>query len=124
MVSALESLDGMKGRACPVTDIQKNTGPLMVFDQTKETEEQHLCGDTGLMQAVFQIHVLHDTYMKMRILSENAKSALKSLRGQTNGCLWIESVSVELATPDLWEIKASLFRRTYNVTFFYQIKEE
>lgn len=124
MVAALEALDGLNGRVCPVVDIQKNTGPLVVYDQRTETDEQELAGDTGLQTAGFQIHVLHGTYMKMRLLSETVKSALKSLRGTSNGPLRIEAVIVELATPDIREERVQLFRRTYNVTIFYQIKEE
>lgn len=124
MVAALEALDGLKNRVCPVVDIQKSSGPLVVYDQRTEIQEQELSGDSGLQAAVFQIHVLHHTYRNMRLLSENVKSALKKLRGFTKGPLLIEAVIVELATPDLLEEKVQLFRRTYNVTFFYQIKEE
>lgn len=124
LVAALEALNGLAGRVCPVADIQKSTGPLVVYDQLKESEAQHLSGHTGLMTAVFQIHVLHSTYVSMRLLSENIKTALKFLWGETNAPLRIEAVTVELATPDIWEMKVSLFHRTYNVTFYYQIKEE
>lgn len=124
MVAALEALDGLNDRVCPVLDIQKSTGPLVVYDQRTETEEQSLDADTGLQAAGFQLHVLHGTYRKMRLLSETVKSALKQLRGKPNGPLLIEAVVVELATPDLLEKSVQLFRRTYNVTFYYQIKEE
>lgn len=124
MAAALEALEGLNDRVCPVVDIQKSTGPLLVYDQKSETQELELGGETGLEAAVFQIHVLHGTYKKMRLLSEGAKAALKSLRGKTNGPLQIEAVIVELAAPDIREEKVQLFRRTYDVTFHYQIKEE
>jgi len=124
MIAALEALDGLSGRVCPVIDIQKNTGPLVVYDQKIERQEQELEGDSGLQTASFEIHVLHSTYRRMRLLSETVKTALKSLRGSTKGPLLIEAVILELATPDLLEGKVQLFRRTYNVTFNYQIKEE
>lgn len=124
MVAALEALDGLNDRVCPVVDIQKSTGPLIVYDQQTEREEQELTGGSGLQTAGFQIHVLHGTYRKMRLLSENVKTALKLLQGVINGPLLIEAVTVELVTPDLLEIKVQLFRRTYNVFFNYQIKEE
>ena len=124
MMAALEVLEGMKERVCPVTDIQKNTGPLVVYDQLTERSEQHLTGDTNLLFAVFQLHVLHNTYKKMRLLSEAVKSAMKGLWGKSAPPLCIEAVNVELATPDILEGKVQLFRRTYNVTFYYQIKEE
>ena len=124
MVAALEALDGLSDRVCPVVDIQKSSGPLVVYDQKTERQEQELAGDSGLQTASFQIHVLHSTYRKMRLLSETVKTALKTLRGRTNGSLLIEAVILELATPDLLEGKVQLFRRTYDVTFYYQIKEE
>lgn len=124
MVAALEALPGMNDRVCPIVDIKKSSGPLVVYDQRVETEEQELTGDTGLLSAGFQIHVLHGTYMQMRLLSETVKSALKALRGNHNGPLHIEAVTLELATPDILETKVQLFRRTYNVTFLYQIEEE
>lgn len=124
MVAALEALEGMDGRVCPVIDIQKSTGPLVVYDQQTETQTQGLEGDSGLMTAGFQIHVLHGTFRAMRLLAETVKTALKSLRGKTEGPLRIEAVTVELATPDILESKVQLYRRTYNTTFFYQIKEE
>ena len=124
MVAALKALDGLKDRVCPVVEIKKNDGPLVVYDQRTETDEQELAGDSGLLAAVFEIHVLHGSYMKMRLLAETVKTALKTLRGTDNGPLRIEAVIVELATPDIREGKVQLFRRTYNVTFHYQIKEE
>lgn len=124
MVAALTRLDGLSDRVCPVIDIRKNNGPLVVYDQKTENQEQELSGDSGLQAAAFQIHVLHGTYRTMRLLSENVKSALKSLRGIRNGPLLIEAVILELATPDILEGNVQLFRRTYNVNFYYQIKEE
>lgn len=124
MVAALTKLDGLSDRVCPVIDIRKNNGPLVVYDQKTENQEQELSGDSGLQMAAFQIHVLHGTYRTMRLLSENVKSALKALRGIRNEPLLIESVILELATPDILEGNVQLFRRTYNVNFYYQIKEE
>lgn len=124
MVAALEALEGMPDRVCPVIDIQKSAGPLVVYDQLKEKTEQHLTGDTNLLYAVFQLHVLHNTYKKMRLLSETVKTAIIGLRGRNAPPLRIEAVNVELATPDILESKVQMFRRTYNVTFYYQIKEE
>lgn len=124
MTATLEALEGLKDRVCPIVDIQKSTGPLVVYDQRIEREEQTLTGDSGLQTADFQLHVMHGTYKKMRLLSESVKHALKQLQGKTNGPLLIEAVNVELATPDLMEKAVQLFRRTYDVTFYYQIKEE
>ena len=124
LVAALESIDGMNDRVCPVVDIKKSAGPLVVYDQKTETEEKQLYGDSGLLTAVFQIHVLHNTYMRMRNLSEGVKATLKKIKESSQGQLRVEGVTVELATPDLLETKVQLFRRTYNVTFLYQFKEE
>lgn len=124
MVAALEALDGMSKRVCPVVDIKKSTGPLVVYDQRSETGEQELEGDTELLTAAFQIHVLHGTYRQMRQLCGIVKGALKGLRGTKSAALHIEALTLEQATPDILEEKVGLFRRTYNVTFFYQIKEE
>lgn len=122
LTSAIEALDGLDDRICPITDIQKNTGPLVIYDQKRESDERCLTGRTGLLEAEFRIHVLHSTYMKMRLLAEKVKAALQSMEGSTNPPLHIEAVDVELATPDLHEIKVSLFRRTYTVRFLYQIQ--
>lgn len=124
MVAALEALDGMSKRVCPVVDIKKSNGPLVVYDQRSETGEQELEGDTELLTAVFQIHVLHGTYRQMRQLCGIVKGTLKGLRGTKSEALHIEALTLEQATPDILEEKVGLFRRTYNVIFFYQIKEE
>lgn len=124
MVAALEALEGLSDRVCPIVDIKKSTGPLIVYEQQTESDTQELDGDSGLLTAVFQIHVMHNTFRLMRLLAEVTKTALKSLRGKNDGPLHIEAVTVELATPDILETKVQLFRRTYNATFHYQIKEE
>ena len=124
MVASLEAREGLKGRVCPVAEIKLNTGPLVVYEQRSETEEQDLEGDSGLLTGGFQIHALHGTYKKMRLLCGAVKDALKELRGAKYQALTIEALKVEQATPDILEEKVGLFRRTYNVTFFYQIKEE
>ena len=124
IVAALEALEGMRSRVCPVVDIKKSTGPLCVFEQRQDEDEQMLSGDAGLLTAVYQIHVLHNTYMQMRLLAGSVKQALKALQGYRGGSLTIESVTVQLGSPDILENKVQLFRRTYNVTIFYQIKEE
>ena len=124
LVAALEAVEGLKGRVCPVVDIQKSTGPLVVYDQREENGQQTLAGRTELMAAGFQIHVLHGTYFKMRQLAEQVKEAIYSLCGYNTAPLLIETVTVELASPDIMETKVSLFRRTYNINFQYQIREE
>ena len=123
-VAALEALDGLSDRVCPIVDIKKSTGPLIVYDQQTEGDEQELDGDAGLLTATFQVHVLHNTFRQMRLLSEKTKSTLKTLRGKIEGPLRIEAVTVELASPDILETKVQMFRRTYKATFYYQIKEE
>lgn len=124
MVEALEALEGMAGRVCPVVDTQKDTGPLAVYDQREEGDKKTLAGNTGLCAATYQVHVLHNTYFAMRKLAESIKAALEALQGYKNDVLLIEAVSVELGTPDIHEVKVQMFRRTYNVNFQYQIKEE
>lgn len=124
MVAALESVEGLKDRVCPVVDIQKSTGPLAVYDQRIENDKKTLLGNAGLLEAEYQVHVLHNTYLKMRQLAENVKCALEALQGYYNPPLLIETVTVELGSPDILESKVQLFRRTYNVLFQYQIKEE
>lgn len=124
LVSALAALPGLEYRVCPVLDIQQSTGPLVVFDQKTETQEQTLTGDTSLEAASYQIHVLQGSYQSMRLLAEQVRATLKALQGYVQGQLLIEAVHVELASPDLYEGKVKLFRRTYEITIHYQIKEE
>ena len=124
MVETLEAVEGLKERVCPVEDIQKSTGPLVIYDQREESDTKTLSGSTGLMTAAYQVHVLHSTYLKMRQLSEQIKAALNVLQGFRESPLLIETVNIELGSPDIREHKVQLFRRTYNVTFQYQIEEE
>lgn len=124
MVAAMEAVEGLRERVCPVEDIQKSTGPLVVYDQREESDAKMLSGSTGLMTAAYQVHVLHNTYLKMRQLSEQIKDALNALQGFHESPLLIETVNIELGSPDIRENRVQLFRRTYNVTFQYQIKEE
>ena len=123
LVAVLGAVDGLSGRVCPVQDIQKSSGPLAVFEQQGEAEENAIDGLTGLCSAEYKIHVLHGTYEKMRLLAEQIKKAVYSLRQSAKDCLYIEEVAVTLASPDIYEDRVRLFRRTYKVTIQYQIKE-
>lgn len=124
LVAALEAVDGLSDRVCPVEDIQKSTGPLVVYEQQDESEERAIDGLTGLTTAVFKIHVFHGTYKKMRLLSEQVKKAVQAMRQCTEGALLIEEVIIKLAQPDALENRVQLFRRAYSVTIHYQIEED
>lgn len=124
LVQAMEKIEDLQGRVCPVVEIHKNTGPLVVYDQRREADEQDMDGNADLLSAQFDIHALHNTYKKMRLLSEDVKAILNRLAGVNKPPLLIEAVIVEQATPDLYEEKAQLFRRTYTVKILYQITEE
>ena len=124
LVAALEAVDGLADRVCPIQDIQKSTGPLAVFEQQEETEETALDGLTGLETAVYIIHAMHGTYEKMRLLAEQIKNTMKALRQHAEGSLFIEDVAVALASKDIYEGRVQLFRRAYKVTIQYQIKED
>ena len=114
----------LPGRVCPVADIQHSEGPLAVYEQKEESEENAIDGLTGLATAVFLVHVIHSTYERMRLLSEQVKCAVQTMRQSTHGALYIEEVTVNLATPDLYELRVDQFRRSYQVTIQYQIKED
>ena len=124
LVAALKAVEGLSDRVCPIVDIQKSTGPLAVFEQQDESEEKTIDGLTGLCVAVYTVHAMHNTYTKMRLLAERIKKTIQSLRQCTKGSLYIEDVTVNMASPDLYEDRVRLFRRTYKVTIHYQIKEE
>lgn len=124
LVAALEAVEGLSDRVCPIVDIQKSTGPLAVFEQQDESEDKTIDGLTGLCTAVYLVHAMHGTYTQMRLLAERIKKAIQSLRQCTEGSLYIEDVTVSMASPDLYEDRVRLFRRTYKVTIHYQIKEE
>ena len=124
LVAALEAVDGLRDRVCPIEDIQKSTGPLAVYEQQSEQEETCIDGAAGLLTASFKIHIFHTTYQKMRLLAEQVKKAIKSLRQRTEGIFCIEEVTAIMAHPDLQEDSVQLFRRAYSVTIQYQIKED
>ena len=123
-VAALEAVDGLPGRVCPIQDIQKSTGPLAVFEQQDESEDEAIDGLTGLCIAVYKVHAMHNTYTQMRLLAERIKKTIQSLRQCMKDSLYIEDVTVNMASPDLYEDRVRLFRRTYKVAIHYQIKEE
>ena len=124
LTTALQSIDGLHERVCPVIDIQHSTGPIVVYEQQDESEENLIDGASGLCAAVFKIHVLHGTYEKMRLLAEWVKTTVRNLRQSKFGKLHIEEATVKLASPDLYESRVQQFRRTYQVTIQYQIKED
>lgn len=123
-VAVLEAVDGLSGRVCPIQDIQKSTGPLAVFEQQEESEDNAIDGLTGLCTAMYKVHAMHGTYTKMRLLAEQIKKAIQSLRQHMEAPLYIEEVTITMASPDIYEDRVRLFRRTYKVTIQYQIKEE
>lgn len=124
LAAALQTVDGLSGRVCPIQDIQKSSGPLAVFGQQDESEENAIDGLTGMSTAVYEIHALHGTYQKMRLLAEQIKRTIQALRQYAEGSLYIEEVTVALASRDIYEDRVQLFRRTYKVTIQYQIKED
>ena len=124
LVAALEAIDCLADRVCPVEDIQKSTGPLVVYEQQTDEEVACIGGPAGLFTATFKLHVFHGTYKKMRLLAEQVKAKVKSLRQQISGALYVEEVTVTMAHPDILENKVQLFRRAYNVTIQYQFKED
>ena len=124
LVAALEAVEGLSDRVCPILDIQKSTGPLAIFEQQDESEENAIDGLTGLCTAVYMVHAMHGTYTKMRLLAERVKDAIQSMRRHTDDSLCIEDVTISLASPDIYEDRVRLFRRTYKVTIHYQLKEE
>ena len=121
---ALETVPKLPGRVFPVADIQHSEGPIAVYEQKEESEDNAMDGLTGLVTAVFLIHVIHSTYERMRLLSEQVKSAVQTMRQSTHSTLHIEEVTVNLASPDIYELRVEQFRRSYQVTFQYQIKED
>lgn len=124
LVAALQTVEGLSGRVCPIQDIQKSSGPLAVFGQQDESEENAIDGLTGMSTAVYEIHALHGTYQKMRLLAEQIKNTIQALRQHAEGSLYIEEVTVALASRDIYEDRVQMFRRTYKVTIQYQIKED
>ena len=124
LVAALEAVEGLSDRVCPIVDIQKSTGPLAVFEQQDESEENAIDGLTGLCTAVYKIHAMHGTYTQMRLLAEQIKIAIQNMRQHADLSLCIEDVAITMASPDIYEDRVRLFRRTYKITIFYQIKEE
>ena len=124
LVAALEAVEGLSGRVCPIVDIQKSTGPLAVFEQQDESEENAIDGLTGLRTAVYLVHALHGTYTNMRLLAERIKNAIQNMRRRVDTPLCIEDVTISMASPDIYEDRVRLFRRTYKITIHYQIKEE
>ena len=124
LVVALEAVEGLSDRVCPILDIQKSTGPLAVFEQQDESEENAIDGLTGLCTAVYKIHAMHGSYAQMRLLAERIKNAMQNMREHADASLYIEDVTVNMASPDFYEDRVRLFRRTYKVTIHYQIKEE
>ena len=124
LVAALEVVEGLSGRVCPIVDIQKSTGPLAVFEQQDESEDNAIDGLTGLCTAVYFVHAMHGTYTKMRLLAEQIKDAIQNLRRHADVSLCIEDVTISMASPDIYEDRVRLYRRTYKVTIHFQIKEE
>ena len=124
LVAALEAVEGLSDRVCPILDIQKSTGPLAVFEQQDESEDNAIDGQTGLCTAVYLVHAMHGTYTKMRLLAEQIKNAMQNMRRYADASLCIEDVAISMASPDIYEDRVRLFRRTYKVTIHYQIKEE
>ena len=124
LVEALEAVEGLSDRVCPILDVQKSTGPLAIFEQQDESEENAIDGLTGLCTAVYTVHAMHGTYTKMRLLAEQIKNAMQNMRRHMDASLCIEDVTISLASPDIYEDRVRLFRRTYKVTIHYQLKEE
>lgn len=124
LVAALEAVEGLSDRVCPILDIQKNTGPLAVFEQQDESEENAIDGLTGLCTAVYMVHAMHGTYTKMRLLAERIKNAIQTMRRYADVSLCIEEITILMASPDIYEDRVRLFRRTYKIIIHYQIKED
>lgn len=124
LVAVLSGIDGLKNRISPVIELCDITPPMVVYEESAETERQALDGLTGLLTAKYVIHTFAASYKAVRILAEKVRSALHALDGSYSNGLLIENITIELAAQDRYSSKSVLYRRAYSVTINYQIKEE
>ena len=122
IAQTLNSVDGLEDRVYPLEGL-KNTAPFAFYFQTTEDEEDTLEGPTGLMEAVFEVHIVAKTYASLVWLALSAKTALQALQGTTHKGLLIERVTIRQASPDVKEMEVNLYRRPYRLQVNYQ-KEE
>ena len=121
--TALESISGLEKHVYPLEGLKNATPPFAFYLQTAEDEEDTLEGPTGLMEAVFEVHIVAKTYASLIWLAGSAKTALQALQGTTHEGLLIERVTIRQASPDLKEMEVNLYRRPYRLQVNYQ-KEE
>ncbi len=124
LVAVLSDINGLHDRISPVIELCDIKPPLVVYEETTETETQALDGATGLFTAKYVIHAFGASYKAVRILGERVRSKLRSLDGLSGEGLLIENINIELAAQDRYSSKSVLYRRAYSVTINYQIKEE
>lgn len=118
--TALESVDDLPGKVCPLEGLKNASAPFVFYLRRTEDEEDALDGPTGLQEGAFEVNCVARSYAELVALAGAVKPALQALQGTTTGGLYIERATVRMTSPDLKEKEVNLYRRMYVLQLNYQ----
>lgn len=121
--TALESVDGLDGKAFPLEGLKNATAPFSFYLRHSWDEEETLDGPAGLQSATFELNFVARSYAELIALSGAARPVLQALQGTTHEGLYIERITIRQASPDLKEKEVNLYRRMYALQMNYQEEE-
>lgn len=120
IVTALEPIEGLPDKVFPVEALKNATAPFVFYLQKEDEVEEDLEGETELQAVTFELHCVAKSYAALVSLAGAVRLALRDMRGQSYGDLFIERVKVRQASPDLNEREVKLMRRMYVLQLYYQ----
>lgn len=81
----LASISGLSTKVFPNTSQQGTTTPYCVYVLVSTDREQELTGHNGMVEARFDIHILHKTYANLKSLMDLVIAKLKTFNLRTIG---------------------------------------
>lgn len=142
MVSAVESIDGLRDQIWPLQPKKNARPPFCFYEQITDDEEEALDGLTGLQHTGFRLHVVTGGFWELSTLCTKIMAAIRGLTGHVNPRTdntvagiavsgravadtddtgtYVEYVTAKQTSPDLYESDVGFYRRIYEVDFFYQ----
>lgn len=132
LVQALETVPVLRGGVYALQPAKTARPPFAFYITTEDEEEQDLDGPSGLQTWSGALHLVAAGARALQLLVCKAKQALYDMQGGVyatpaadaeegpKGRILVESVEVELNSPELYEAEVGLYRRVYAVRLGFQ----
>lgn len=119
LTTQLKTVSALSSRVYPVTGVQGCVAPYLVYLQSSKHEYEKLTGYTGVSISRYELNILHSTYSGMKSVAASVVALLKTFQGNAVSGLFIQALSFDEDSPELWENEPQLFRKIINFEVIY-----